>query len=679
MHFVYPTFLWALLSLAIPVIIHLFNFRRYKTVYFTNVKFLKEVKQETTTRSQLKHLLVLLARLLALTAVVLAFAQPYIPAEETVVTKGPNAVSIYLDNSFSMGALSEDLPLLEKAKQKAREIIESYGAADRFQLLTNDIDAIHQRMLGRETIGNELDQLGLSPRVADISTMLAIQKQVLNRSEYLQKDIYVLSDFQKSTANLDLLAQDSAFNIYFIPVSSVSRKNVFIDTCWLTAPVSMIQQVNHLVFRLTNTGEEAIENSRITLKLNGQTKAINDFNIAANASITDTVSFSLTQPGSYEAELSIVDYPVSFDDNLWFSFEVKPNMPVLILNEEKENKYLQAIFSNPKYFELTSSFVNQLDYSSLPEFQLIILNELKSMPSGLNTTLREFIAKGGSVLLFSNPLMDINSFNVLMNSLEANPFLGINDGEQVMSGINYEEEVFKDVFEELPDNIGLPRVKMSFTFAEKSTSREERLLTFKDKSPFLSKYIHGAGKFYVVAAPLDIDYTDLPVHSIFVPMIYRIAWLSQKPMPLYYTIGSREKITVETRDFQQEKVFKLKKEDFEFIPEQRMKGAIMHFNVIEQLRSSGVYELFRDAGQTEALLSFNYDRKESLLDCYTGEDLTDAVSGLNIRIIDTMKGSLTTVVKGIHEGVVLWKLCLIFALLFLACEIFLLRSPVFAS
>ncbi|MBS1623579.1 MAG: BatA domain-containing protein, partial [Bacteroidetes bacterium] len=103
MQFLYPSFLFALAALAIPVIIHLFNFRRFKTVYFSNVSFLKEVKEETTSRSRVKHLLVLAARMLAVAFLVLAFAQPFIPKKNTNIASGKKYVSVYVDNSFSMG------------------------------------------------------------------------------------------------------------------------------------------------------------------------------------------------------------------------------------------------------------------------------------------------------------------------------------------------------------------------------------------------------------------------------------------------------------------------------------------------------------------------------------------------------------------------------------------------
>ena len=133
MQFIYPEFLLALLALAIPIIIHLFNFRRFKKILFTNVRFLREIKQDTQSRSRLKHLLILLTRLSAITFLVLAFAQPFIPVRKTTFESSSKRVSIYIDNSFSMDALGNSGNLLEVSKKKAREIANtgiSYNAEE---------------------------------------------------------------------------------------------------------------------------------------------------------------------------------------------------------------------------------------------------------------------------------------------------------------------------------------------------------------------------------------------------------------------------------------------------------------------------------------------------------------------------------------------------------------------
>ena len=203
MQFIHPLFLVALVTLAIPIIIHLFNFRRFKKVYFTNVRLLQEIQQETKKQSQLRQLLILLARLLAIAALVIAFAQPYIPAskQQKKIT-GQRSVSIYLDNSFSMEAVSTDGRLLDLAKNKALEIVSSYGPSDVFQLVTNDFEGRHQRFVSPEDLRKMVEEVQVSPVLRTIPEVINRQNDMLPETGRMNFDAYLISDFQKTTAQL---------------------------------------------------------------------------------------------------------------------------------------------------------------------------------------------------------------------------------------------------------------------------------------------------------------------------------------------------------------------------------------------------------------------------------------------------------------------------------------------
>ena len=97
-----PLFLIGLVAVAIPVIVHLFNFRRYKKVYFSNVERLEQLQSETRRQSTLRQLLIMFARILAIVFLVLAFARPVIPNRNSAMRSGSNDISIFIDNSFSM-------------------------------------------------------------------------------------------------------------------------------------------------------------------------------------------------------------------------------------------------------------------------------------------------------------------------------------------------------------------------------------------------------------------------------------------------------------------------------------------------------------------------------------------------------------------------------------------------
>jgi hypothetical protein len=137
MSFNYPMFLWALTALSIPIIIHLFNFRKTTRIYFSNIRFLKQVKQETTQKRRLKKYMVLASRLLFIFFLVMAFAQPFLPAREQISSQ--KNITIYLDNSFSMSAPVEGkIRALDAGVSFVREIVELFPRETRFKLLTND-------------------------------------------------------------------------------------------------------------------------------------------------------------------------------------------------------------------------------------------------------------------------------------------------------------------------------------------------------------------------------------------------------------------------------------------------------------------------------------------------------------------------------------------------------------
>ncbi|MBK7009513.1 MAG: BatA and WFA domain-containing protein [Saprospiraceae bacterium] len=198
MHFLYPGFLWSLLALAIPVIIHLFYFRRFKRVYFTNVRFLKEIKEETSSRNKLKNLLILAMRLLAVACLVFAFAQPFIPTGQQVKL-GEKAVSIFIDNSFSMAAEKENIPLLDLAKDRAEKIVNAYGEDTRFQIITHDFEGRHQRLVSKDEALAMIEEIVISPAVQPLSKVINRQRQVLKGDHHL---IFLISDFQKSITDL---------------------------------------------------------------------------------------------------------------------------------------------------------------------------------------------------------------------------------------------------------------------------------------------------------------------------------------------------------------------------------------------------------------------------------------------------------------------------------------------
>lgn len=672
MQFLYPSFLWALMALAIPIIIHLFYFRRFKRVLFTNVKYLKEIKEETSNRNRLKNLLVLLSRCLAVAGLVFAFAQPYLPTGDRIKS-GINHISVFVDNSFSMTAARQDIPLLDFAKDKARLIINSYSEEDKFQVLSHDFEGKHQRFVSKEDALAFVDEIQITPTVQMVDKIVKRQHQLMETVSG-NKISYIISDFQKSISDFSTIT-DTTMEVNLLPLQSVNQKNISVDSVWFDGPIPFFNQNNKLVVRVRNNSGEDSEQVKLSFKKDGQDKPIGIVDIPANSVITDTVSVNVDKAGWHEGIVSVTDYPIQFDDEYYIAFPVPDTIKALFINESGSNRFMDALFDGVPYFSLANQNVNQLQYQQFVNFDLIILNDLKNISSGLNNELSQYLKSGGKVLIFPGKTSDIPSYNNFMAINGAGTIIGTNKSVKEVASINTEEFIFSDVYINTSKNLKLPKTTLSFDINNSASGLQEKLLVYRDGTSYLSKYKVGDGQLFVCAAPLDKESNDLVYNAeVFVPLIYKIAITTTKHKNLSYTISNN--LAIETDNLRQsgDYVYKIKNEKLEFIPGQIPSGNKITLEVDDQVKSAGFYDLMLN-DQVTGKLAFNYNRRESDMSLYDESALAPLVShNTKLKIMnEALQANISTSIAEKDRGVVLWKWFLIAALVFLAIEALLLR------
>jgi hypothetical protein len=292
--------------------------------------------------------------------------------------------------------------------------------------------------------------------------------------------------------------------------------------------------------------------------------------------------------------------------------------------------------------------------------------------SGLANELAAFIRKGGSVLFFPAKEADVSSYNSFFQSVEADLFSEPQEANRKIRSINTQEGVFKDVFVELEDNIRLPRTRFYYQVKSATRVNKETILTLDDGQPFLSKYKYGNGKIYVCSSPLDKEINELPLHAIFVPMIYKMGILSTGKISAPFTLTNDLNLVISENYDMAEGILKVKGEAVEFIPEQKSLGGNIVLNLGNQLMVSGAYEVLSPQGDIVQLAAVNYDRRESSMDFLSKEALSSRFGQDQIKIVDELK-NVGQVIQEMDRGKSLWKLCVIFTLIFLAAEVLLLR------
>ena len=665
MKFLYPQFLYALALVAVPIIIHLFNFRKFRTVYFSNVQFLKSVKEKTKSQSQLKHILILLSRILAITALVLAFAQPYIPVDESSQKAQKNAVSIYIDNSFSMDAENENGRLLLTAKQHAQAIVDAYSNTDEFYILNNDYRGIQQRALNKELFSKALNAIESSAHTHSLNQIFKRQKNTLENSSADKKDIYIISDFQKSISDIRIESEDSIYSVRFVPIKPYQNANLYIDSCWLNTPNPQLQQNVTLYARVKNNNSDEKRDLNIRLEVNGQQKAIASKEMA-NESIVE-LNFNVNTVGWHSGKLSLQDYPISFDDDFYFSFEVKPQLNVQHIYGNTSPAFIAKLFADDNYFNFSQQSVKQINYASLNQSQLIILDGLEELSSGLQQSIKTAVEKGSSVLIFPHSDINKDSYDKFSYLMNIDTYGELMESDIKIQALDNKHPLFDGVFEKIEERLNFPEVKQYFPISQQSRSSGIPLLKFENKKGFLNEYIFAKGKIYLSSIGLDEAFGNFSRHALFVPILYNIASYSGGKQDLYYTIG-QENIPISTTTF--ESPMSLSNKAYEFIPEVSPNGLW----VSNQIAEADHYKLKDNNKTTLAYLSFNYNRSESNLSLMDSEKLKSiSEKQANVFFLENEMDNLSRYLQELNTGIPLWLSFILLALFFLLVETLLIR------
>jgi hypothetical protein len=677
MEFLYPGFLYALAALAIPVIIHLFNFRRFKKVPFTNVRFLREIKTQTQAKNRLRHYLILLSRLLALAFLVFAFAQPYLPEEDAVDKTGERAVAVFIDNSFSMEGESEAGPLLEVAKNRAIDIAMAYDATDRFYLLTHDFEGKHQRFISQSQFIQWVQEVEISPESRSSTELVNRMNDLLEKSNS-EKEIFVISDFQKSAFTGSAFAGDTTSTYSLVHIERNTPSNIFIDSVWFSSPIRKMGNSETVRVRVQNQSAERVEDIPIRLNINGKQKALGNFSAEAFSKVDTALSFVHSSPGMKFASIEIDDHPITYDDRYYFGYQVYDEIKVMAISDRNEDRrYLEAVYRADSTYSFESVVLASVDYSRIASQDLIILDELNSIPGGLSAALENFLEGGGSVWIIPSAQADPNSYNSFLASAGAGVLMEINELERRVQTINTSHPLYKGVFERIPRNIDLPQVKKYYSISASVRSTGDDLLTLQGGTPLLSSYPTQEGMVYLQSAPIRVPENNFARHAIFVPTALRIAELS-RPTSIYaLELSSQGNFSVPARKTGSETVFKLRQVpgEQEFIPAYQAADGRLIITPGPEVSEAGNYVL-ELGNDTVAALGLNYNRLESDLESYEREELASELeeSGLSqFRLYDGASERLSREVEQRRTGTELWKICLILALVFLLIESLLLR------
>lgn len=639
MHFKHPEILYFLFLLIVPILVHLFQLRRFKKEYFTNVRLLKQLSIQTRKSSKIKKWLLLGCRMLLITCLILAFAQPFFDTNSS--TNNSNGTYIILDNSFSMQAKGKKGELLKRAIQ---DLLEQTPENIPFSLLTNSEEYWDTDI---KSIKSNLQNLKYSATPFQLGTIITRLK---SHQSAFKKNIIIITDAVELDSK-PLKNSDKNDTHYFIIPKAEQKNNVSIDSVFIHQTLDDFYEITVSLSRF------GTNNKPIPIALYNNNKLIAK-TITPIDNKNKSINFTIPKQ-AFHGYVSIIDNGLPYDNTFYFSIPKTKKINIISIGEPEKSNFLFRIYTSDE-FNFNNFSISSLDYNSVDKQDAIVLNELDEIPQALQTTLKSFVAKGGNLIVIPSAktvIPDMNSFLMNFGNIQ---FKSLNSTEKLITKIHFNHPLFNGVFENKITNFQYPKTKMSFLIY----SSNPDVLSYEDQSTFLSSIPTNVAKVAVFAAPINSTNSNFQQSPLIVPTFYKMAQNNQNQGVNSQIIGNSKPYLIDA-SLSKDAVLTVKGVEEQFIPLQQILDNKVQMVFNDYPKQDGNYTIFNKK-EPIGNVSFNYKRSESDLSNVNESAISDyKITESIASVFDSLQTNQTD-----NQ---IWKWFLIFALLFLLSEMAIIR------
>lgn len=628
MQFKNPEVLYFLFALVLPILVHLFQLKRFKVQEFTNVAFLKEISLQTRKSSQLKKWLLLVCRLFLLATVIFAFAAPYFPAKQQNLAN--NELVIALDNSFSMQAKGENGPLLAHAIQ---EILENFPKNKTFSVLTND-QAFWD--IDIETAQTDLQNISYTTEAFQLKN---IQNKINNKFQKNAYDLVVISDGQWDKKDS---VSTNASQQFLYKKTLVSKQNVAIENVSLN---SEKDNFNELLIQLNGYGIK--DSTAVILSVLENDKVYSKSKIFIKSQ-EKQIAVNLPKQ-NFNGKVLIDDPHLIYDNEFYFNITAQNQTNVGIIG--KKNTDIEKIF--PKK-NTDIQYLNSTQ--ELSDYQTIIVSEVQNDLENLGTKLKKAFDHGTQVIYIPNNSLSVNDHNSFFKHFGNLKYARINESKNSITNIHHTHPVYKNVFAKQPENFEYPTTTKNYII----NGNLSPILSYSNQEAFAGNITNGIANLYVFASSLNNLDTNILQAPIIVPTLYNMAISNQHNQMQNFYLASNDFMLVPAITNNSEPLT-LQNNQVTGIPLQQPIGNKTKVFFTEFPTQAGNYNIQQN-NKTQATASLNYMRTESDLSLSDADLFNNFV---NVKSID----EVLTQIDSNRLGRELWSYFLLTTLLFLILEL----------
>ena len=668
-------------------------------------------------RVKIKEYLLLLIRSLIVLLVVSAFARPAIRGgfASKVGAHAKTSVVILLDNSYSMRYETKDGSLFDLAKKKAQKIINQLKEGDEASLIlfAQEPDLTKEKpTYDFKNLLNSLNESLPSYQVTDVGQALKKAFEILEQSKNLNKEIYLISDMDKSGwsygswgyfTDKSLPSKESQkAKLYLLDVSPEKKENLSIEKIEFGNQLIEKGKPFQIKATLANFTSQPVKSLLVGLYLDGRRVSQTDIDIERGGKATVEFVQTVEDAGIHTGFFEITDDNLLIDNRRFFTFKIPEKIEVLLVGEHQRDTYYLKLALNPQPESDVHMMVSEADRNSLAgidlsKYKVIIFSNLSRLSDVELTNLERFVKGGGGVLFILGSSIDpefytqqiLKRFFNLDSELPLTPTKNVG-GFFSLEKIDWDHPIFQvyqnvvgsDQREGSPkERDKLPQIKFSSIFELPQSKNVKVISRFNLGKPALIENDMGSGKVLLFATSLEEEESDLVIHPFFVPFVNRtVEYLASDLSQLAedFLVGS--KIQRELDPALIDSLRSLQGENqIELVDPENLETSLLPIIQKEKLivkifdtDKPGIYEIKTKEGVVDRF-AVNIDPKDSDPQKIEKSEIQKKLEGLTLFYINP-NDDIEKAITESRYGKELWKPFLWIAFGLLALEMFLAKS-----
>ncbi len=531
-----PAVLHGLWAALLPLAIHLLNRRRTVTVAFSNVALLQSLQHDRMRRVRLKQILLLILRTLLIVLIVAAFARPTLQsAQEGGRGDVRTSAALVLDRSLSMRTRTPKGTLFERARGRVREALDLFDARDEVRLFLMDdrVEVFDPGSL--ERLKAQVDLLQPTFRSTDLRPALEAVLDGLNRSEMLNREIYLFTDLGRNGwADLpDSLLELQSISGFLVPERPLGVKNLGVRRSRPTGQILTVGSPATLEVELANYGDVQRPEVPVQVYLGGRRISQQVVHLPAETSHRVYVRFVAEAGGAVPLRVEIGEDDLAADNIYTSVLNIPAQVAALLVGEAPEETYyleqaLSAASAARGTVAVERALPGELTAGRLSEADVILLCNVPRLSAGPLTALKRRVEEGAGLVITLGDRVDFRHYNDrLLPALFPASLIEV-------VGVPGETKTFHTLQAPLPDhplfrglNPNAPPRGPHFyaSYRMRLAAGAQTVVGFSSGSPALAEGRLGAGRVALFASSVETDlkWTDFPLTGFFVPLVHQLS------------------------------------------------------------------------------------------------------------------------------------------------------------